>query len=415
MSAATSGRDRALVVDDIHKAFPLRREAVQAVAGVTFGIEEGHFYTLLGPSGCGKSTTLRCVAGLERPDKGSIAIDGRVVSSAAPAAFVPPEKRSIGMVFQSYAIWPHMSVFDNVAFPLQVTKSGLARSEIAERVTEALATVQLAGYEDRNSTELSGGQQQRLALARALVRRPRVLLLDEPLSNLDARLRDRMRSEIRDLQRRLGITTLYVTHDQIEALAMSDRIGVMWQGRIVQEGAPRDVYHRPATRFVADFLGSSNFMDATVVRFGASETILRTPIGELRAEVPAGVGVGDAVVVFVRPENVRLHVDVTDRANTFRGTVELVTFLGEFIECRVRVGSQLLFARIHSGRRVAVGDQVRAELAHDALTVMHERYGTVGAIDSEGAAADPSAVAADPLTLPEAGWVAVPDTKAKTG
>ena len=404
MSAATSGGGRALVVDDIHKSFPLRREAIRAVAGVTFGIEEGHFYTLLGPSGCGKSTTLRCVAGLERPDKGSIAIDGRVVSSAAQAAFVPPEKRSIGMVFQSYAIWPHMSVFDNVAFPLQVAKTGHTRNEIAERVTEALATVQLAGYEDRNSTELSGGQQQRLALARALVRRPRVLLLDEPLSNLDARLRERMRSEIRDLQRRLGITTLYVTHDQIEALAMSDRIGVMRQGKIVQEGAPRDVYHRPATKFVADFLGSSNFMDATVVRTDARETLLRTAIGEVRAPVPEGVGAGDAVVVFVRPENVRLHADIAaERANAFAGTVELVTFLGEYIECRVRVGPQLLFARVHSGRRVAVGDEVGVELAHDALTVMHERYGTVGAIGAEDAAATgPSIAPADPLSLPVA-------------
>ncbi len=390
-----------LVVEDIQKGFATPRSRVRAVDGVSFSIDEGRFYTLLGPSGCGKTTTLRCVAGLERLDAGRITIGGRLVSARQPDTFVPPDKRAIGMVFQSYAIWPHMSVFDNAAFPLQVTRSGLSRDEIAQRVEEALATVQLAGLEDRNATQLSGGQQQRLALARAIVRRPRLLLLDEPLSNLDARLRERMRSELRDLQRTIGITTLYVTHDQIEALSMSDRVGVMSQGRIVQEDAPKDIYHRPANKFVADFLGNSNFMDATVVSAGASDALLRTTLGELRAGVPKGVAPGDEVVLFIRPENIRLSAEPRELPNSFAGTVEQVSFLGELFECLLRVAGQRLVARVHSGRRVHAGDRVTVELPMDALSVMSERYGTVSAIADEAPGTPATApVPAAPLLAP---------------
>src|SRR5438552_9240906 len=220
----------AVIVSDLVKTFADRRDRVRAVDGVSFQIEEGEFYTLLGPSGCGKTTTLRCIAGLERTDGGQIIVDGKIVSSHSPNVFVPPHKRDIVMVFQSYAIWPHMTVFENVAFPLRVSKQRVPRSEITRRVEAALALVQLEGYGGRMATQLSGGQQQRLALARALVREPKLLLLDEPLSNLDAKLREHMRAELRDIQRRLGVTTIYVTHDQIEALSMSNRIALMEQG-----------------------------------------------------------------------------------------------------------------------------------------------------------------------------------------
>src|ERR1041384_3239748 len=218
---------------------------VKAVDGISFTVEEGRFYTLLGPSGCGKTTTLRCIAGLEKANGGEIVVAGKKVFSAADNSFVPAYRRPIGMVFQSYAIWPHLTVFENVAFPLRVGKQRFSGADIRKKVGNALAQVELGGYEERMATQLSGGQQQRLALAPALGREPQGLLLDEPLSNLDAKLRERMRFELRELQRRLRITTLYVTHDQIEALSMSNVIAVTNSGVIIQEGGPRDIYLHP--------------------------------------------------------------------------------------------------------------------------------------------------------------------------
>src|SRR5919199_2287248 len=305
MDGASDLPTRSLAVENLHKWFIERKERVHAVDGVSFQVEAGSFYTLLGPSGCGKTTTLRCVAGLERPDDGVIVVAGRTVSGKNQ--FVPPHKRDIGMVFQSYAIWPHMSVFENVAFPLRVAR-GIPGSEIKRRVEEALATVQLAGYEGRMATQLSGGQQQRLALARALVRRPKLLLLDEPLSNLDAQLRAELRVELLGLQRQVGITTLYVTHDQVEALSMSSRIAVMNQGRIVQEGTPREVYEHPNSDFVARFVGTANFLPGTIAGRAAepAHVVVETSIGPVEAAAPPGRAAGDALTLTVRPENIRL-------------------------------------------------------------------------------------------------------------
>jgi iron(III) transport system ATP-binding protein len=236
--------------------------AVTAVNDLSFEARAGEFLTLLGPSGCGKTTTLRLVAGLERPDRGEIYVGDRLISSASSRLFVPPERRGMGMVFQSYAIWPHMTVFENVAFPLQELR--VSRAEIRERVMTILSTVGLGELHARPAPMLSGGQQQRVALARALVSNPEVLLLDEPLSNLDARLREEMRFELREMQARLGITSIFVTHDQAEAMTLSDRIVVMNAGRIEQEGSPEDVYQRPSTRFVMDFLGRANHLPARI-------------------------------------------------------------------------------------------------------------------------------------------------------
>src|SRR5688572_4752634 len=248
-------------------------EPVKAAEDVTFTVPEGRLFTLLGPSGCGKTTTLRSIAGLERPRTGEISVAGKVVYSSSKRVFVAPNRRGFGMVFQSYAIWPHMNVFQNVAFPLEVGDRRYSRGQVRESVMRVLSAVQLDHLADREATKLSGGQQQRLALARALVMEPALLLLDEPLSNLDAKLREKMRFELKRLQRELRITTVYVTHDQSEALALSHQIAVMHEGRIQQIGTPREVYESPANPFVADFVGNSNFIEGYVVS-GLSRTTL---------------------------------------------------------------------------------------------------------------------------------------------
>jgi iron(III) transport system ATP-binding protein len=370
------------------KDYPVASGWHRAVDGVSFEVTEGHFYSLLGPSGCGKTTTLRCVAGLERPDQGSISLGGSVVADAQQA--LPPEQRDIGMVFQSYAIWPHMTVFENAAFPLRVGRQRIGRDELRRQVEEVLGIVGLADYAGRSATQLSGGQQQRLALARALIRRPRVLLLDEPLSNLDARLRDRMRAEIRDLERRVGITTLYVTHDQVEALSMSDRIAVMDGGRIVQEGDARAIYGRPATRFVAGFVGTANFLDVVVVGTdGAGAARLRLGEGIVEAIVPDGITEGDKVILSVRPENVWLRPLAADAApapGAVTGTVEEVVYMGDTVEIRVALPGATLSARTHPSTTLGRGDRVVIELRRDDLSVIHERLGmhTAGADTAVG-------------------------------
>lgn len=367
-----------LEVSTLVKSYTANNAQVKAVDGVSFTVEDGAFYTLLGPSGCGKTTTLRCVAGLEHHDSGRVVIGDRVMSEGTSRTFVAPQDRDIGMVFQSYGIWPHMTVFQNAAFPLRVARPRVSKREMRARVEEALATVQLAGFEQRMGTQLSGGQQQRLALARAIVRRPRLLLLDEPLSNLDAKLREAMRVEIRDLQQRLGLTTLYVTHDQHEALSMSTRIAVMSHGRIAQEGPPRDIYVNPVSRFVADFVGTTNFLEATVI--GPAQpgfARLRTSMGELRAACVRDVQPGRPATVSVRPEKIclghpgaALDGTAAGGSNAFAGTVESLMFLGEVTEWRVRVGPATLLVRGQPADHLRTDDDVSVIMPADSCTVI---------------------------------------------
>ncbi len=294
----------AIVLENISKFFG----AAAAVDNVNLQVETGEFVTLLGPSGCGKTTTLRMVAGLEQNSTGRISIGGEVVSDAAQGFFIPPERRHLGMVFQSYAIWPHMTVFDNVAYPLRIRRK--SAQEIKERVATALKLVEMERFADRPAPALSGGQQQRVAIARALVFEPRVLLLDEPLSNLDARLRTQTGDEFRQLQKRLGITSLYVTHDQGEAMALSDRVVVMSMGKILQVGAPEDIYQRPHSRDVAAFFGSPNFIEAEVkaCRSDTGGTFVLELDGGWKGPCHSSheIKPGNKAAVMVRPENMRL-------------------------------------------------------------------------------------------------------------
>ena len=352
-------------VKSLIKIFADRDNAgVRAVNDISFTVEEGRFYTLLGPSGCGKTTTLRCIAGLERANGGEIIVAGNKVFSAADGTFVPAYRRPVGMVFQSYAIWPHMTVFENVAFPLRVGKERLSNSDIKKKVEAALAQVELGGYEERMATQLSGGQQQRLALARALVRQPQVLLLDEPLSNLDAKLRERMRVELRELQRRLRITTLYVTHDQIEALSMSNVIAVMSAGVIIQEGAPREIYLQPKSKFVANFIGSTNQINGQVSKVGSEGTgVVHTDTGDVCCGLLPGLTQGTKVIVMVRPESVVLHQKKPpENENIIEGKVGAAMFLGEYVDCTVDIGKNVLQTHQHYTLQLRRGDPVWVEL-----------------------------------------------------
>jgi iron(III) transport system ATP-binding protein len=282
-------------IHSLRKTFKTGADSVRALDGVDLRVEEKEFFVLLGMSGSGRTTLLRCVAGLEKPDGGEIVLGERKVSQAERGLFIPPEDRALGMVFQSYAVWPHMSVFDNVAFPLTDGRKKLRRSEVRDRVARALELVQLSGLEERPVPFLSGGQQQRVALARALAVEPKVLLMDEPLSNLDARLREEVRDEIRSLAEKLGITVLYVTHDQVEAMALADRLAVMSRGKILQIGAPADLYHSPLDRNVGQFLGAMNEF-AGVVEDGNR---VKTELGVWQCAVPDGIP--GKVIVAIRP------------------------------------------------------------------------------------------------------------------
>lgn len=313
-----------------------------AVRHVNLDIGRGGFFTFLGPSGCGKTTLLRMIAGFVVPDEGTVFLDGERVND------LPPWRRDVGMVFQNYALWPHMSVFDNVAFGLRERR--IVRSEIADRVSEALRRVDLTGMEKRRPSQLSGGQQQRVALARTLVIRPRVLLLDEPLSNLDAKLRGEMRLELLKLQRDIGITTIYVTHDQEEALAMSTRIAVMNQGRVVQEGAPREIYERPASEFVAAFVGKANLFAGTVTRAMGGFIEVKTEDGlSLRVARPSsasGFSDGQPILLSVRPEAIELRPSASGSGDDdlITGQVIASAYQGSMVEYEIALGNKLIRA-----------------------------------------------------------------------
>ena len=340
-------------------------QPVKAAQDVNIDVPEGHFFTLLGPSGCGKTTTLRSIAGLERPNAGEISVSDVVVFSARRNIFVPPNQRGFGMVFQSYAIWPHMNVFTNTAFPLQVGKKKYSRDEIDAKVMRVLKAVQLDHLRNREATKLSGGQQQRLALARALVMEPKLLLLDEPLSNLDAKLRELMRFELKRLQRELRITTVYVTHDQSEALALSHQIAVMSAGRIQQIGSPRDIYERPQSKFVADFVGTTNFVDGTV-RHAMGEQqqyLIDTELGPLQSYSVETVHPGQAVVLSIRPEDVRLSDTALEPGmNVLNGVVDQKVFLGESLDWVLKAGGRTLLARTHPTIYTHIGEPIWARV-----------------------------------------------------
>ena len=333
-----------VVLEDVRKVFtdPERPErTVVAVDGVSLGIREGDLVTLLGPSGCGKTTALRVIAGFETPTCGRVLIGGQDVSH------LPPHTRNTAMVFQRYAIFPHLTVAENVAFGLQMRS--VPKRDISSRVRAILDLVELGGLEHRAPEQLSGGQQQRVALARAIITEPRVLLFDEPLSNLDAKLREQMRGEVRSLQRRLGITSVYVTHDQSEAMALSDRIVVMRAGRVQQEGSPFEIYARPANRFVADFIGRVNFLEGRVVAVEGELT--RLDVRGVILEVPspaAPLSAGRPATLVVRPETIHLASAATAETSAFRGTIRRAVYLGSTIEYEIEWGETTFLAVIGS-------------------------------------------------------------------
>jgi iron(III) transport system ATP-binding protein len=328
-------------------------DSVEVIKEFNDVINDREFVTLLGPSGCGKTTMLRMIAGFEKPSSGEILIDDAVVSSEK--SFVPPERRGIGMVFQSYAVWPHMTVFENVAYPLKIAKH--SKAEIKTKVEKILEAVHLAQYAERIPSQLSGGQQQRVALGRALVSEPRLLLLDEPLSNLDAKLRESMRFEIKDIQKNFGITVVYVTHDQTEAMAMSDRIMVLNQGIVQQVAPPTEIYRRPANQFVADFVGKVNFLKGEVTPGGR---ITLTGIGQ---SVPYQGPCTGKVVVAIRPENILLSPTDPVPSGVLEGSLLSMFYLGDINDCRVEINGEVMrviaesgsFDTLKEGQKITVG------------------------------------------------------------
>jgi iron(III) transport system ATP-binding protein len=323
-------------IQDLFKRF----KKVVAINHIDLEVEKGEMLTLLGPSGCGKTTTLRCIAGLEKPDGGDIVIDGKPMLSQG---FVEPSKRGIGMVFQNYAVWPHMKVYRNIVYGLKIQK--MSRQQMSEKAHKVLELVGLSGLEDRYPAQLSGGQQQRVALARALVGNPKVLLLDEPLSNLDAKLREELRFEIKSLVRRMGITAVYVTHDQAEAMVISDRIAVMNTGNVVQLGTAQEIYAKPANRFVADFIGTMNFFPGKILQVmqDKNQACVTTEFSDqMLCAMPQSnaVSAGEEVFASIRPEDVEIYSDPPQSGeNLFKGTIAHKAYLGNFLYFFVDVNS----------------------------------------------------------------------------
>jgi iron(III) transport system ATP-binding protein len=345
-------------IRNLKKFFRGHQRRIDALKGINLEVGEGEFCVLLGPSGCGKTTTLRCVAGLERPDGGEIEIGGKPVNSPARRIFVAAEKREIGMVFQSYAIWPHMNVFQNVAFPLTQGQKRISKSEAAEKVGNALKRVRLDGLEDRPATDLSGGQQQRVAMARAMVTDAKVLLMDEPLSNLDARLREQMRVELKKITKSIGVTTLYVTHDQAEALSLGDKVCVMNQGEILQTAEPNEIYARPINLFVAQFVGEMNFVKGTVTGARQVESLL----GVVQVALPNGASIGSSVTLAIRPEHVSLQAVTDPTAGPVRGKVTSKNYLGDAALLEVEVNGVPLLAKLAGDSDISAGQPAAVDL-----------------------------------------------------
>lgn len=311
-----------------------------AVENLDLSIKKGEFFSLLGPSGCGKSTTLRMLAGFVKPTQGNIHVNGRDVTA------LPPEARDIGIVFQNYAIFPHMTVFDNIAFGLVERK--LPRAKIKQKVDAALAEVGMTGYEDRYERELSGGQKQRVALARVLVIEPEILLLDEPLSALDKKMREEMKFWIKNIQKSIGITTIYVTHDQSEALTMSDRIAVMDQGRVLQIGSPVEIYEQPASRFIAEFIGESNLLKGTVSKLDGATCAISIGDATVPGRLPtnATISLGQDIALLVRPETIRLHPIDGEELPKLTGTVSETIYQGSVVRYRIEIAGQQMMVEI---------------------------------------------------------------------
>jgi len=354
-----------LNVEHLTKIFANTTDAIAGgVRDVSFNLKDGTFFTLLGPSGCGKTTTLRCIAGLEKPDEATITLGPRTIFDHRSGAAVPMNQRNFGMVFQSYAIWPHMTVFENVAFPLRVAKGSKREADVKAAVERALATVDLAGFGTRPATRLSGGQQQRVALARAIVSKPDLLLLDEPLSNLDAALRVEMRKELKRLQREIGITTIYVTHDQSEALELSDQIAVMNLGRVVQMGSPHEIYFRPRDKFVASFVGSTNLLSATAGQGTRQNEVAPVRLADgttVNCLFVSNGATAGPVSISIRPEAINLVAAggaVVEGANRIAGTVSSKGFLGNMNRYGLSVGGQTLNATTNPELDFPIGSQV---------------------------------------------------------
>jgi iron(III) transport system ATP-binding protein len=363
----TGATRKGLQVERLTKSFG----GVRAVDGISFEAGPAEFVSLLGPSGCGKTTTLRCIAGFERPDGGSITLDGTPLADAASGAFVPPNRRRFGMVFQSYAVWPHMTVFDNVAYPLKV-QGGYSQPDIRDRTRATLAMVGLAAMEERYPNRLSGGQQQRVALARAIVMEPAALLFDEPLSNLDAKLRERMRFELIEIQSKLAVPAVYVTHDQAEAMVMSRKVIVMKDGRIAQSGSPEAIYERPADRFVADFLGNCNFLDAEVASTAGDTGVIRCALGEMQCAGVDGLSSGQKVLLMMRPERVQLTAEPVPGGNSFVATVHSRYFLGFYCEYVLDAAGLTLRAQTSTSQLFEHGQRVHAHVAAKDCKVVRE-------------------------------------------
>jgi len=354
-------------VTGLRKYYTSEGNTIKALDDVDLRIPANTIFTLLGPSGCGKTTLLRCIVGLETPDSGEIRIGDEIVWSAEKQIYVPTEKRRLGMVFQTYAIWPHMNVFNNVAYPLQVQK--LPKNVIRERVAKTLSFVQLEGFESRPATKLSGGQQQRVALARALVAEPKVILFDEPLSNLDAKLREETRKELKAFLSKLQITAVYVTHDRLEALTLSDTIAVMRSGKLIETGDPKKIYFGAESSFVTDFIGRSNLVPAVVLANDGDVTVVDSGIGRMFAR-KTDFEKAQQVTLCIRPEFIRLERAANDDiilnddpvVNRVRGVIETLLFVGDAYECEVRAEKTLLMTRIDPDTNFRTGDTVILEV-----------------------------------------------------